>query len=494
MNNLKTRIIIFAIFAVTALLRIYNIEQKNLWFDEVYSWKISQGSITEIVSETSGDIHPPLYYIVLKYWTGIFSDSIFSMRMLSVIFSLLGMYYIFILSKMFLEKDYQIIMVLLLYAVSPLNIFYSQEIRMLNMNLFLCLGSVYYFLSFLKNGSGKYSVMYVIFTTFAVYTHYFAFLILFSEFITAVILYLRKYPERNIIYKIISCIVLINLLYIPWYPVFFAQTTKGQPWRSSQTLLDTGKSLIDYFRDIFLSPYFSFESNAVIYFSYFFVLLFVTFLLYVLFRTLNPKHFSPGIQNSLIIFFFVPLFTAAFISLRQSIVFSRYLSILIPYLLILLVLFAYLYFSDKKATAFIIFLIMTSCYGTYIEYRNNFKNNDYRKIISYIEKNYNPADNIISEPHFMGWSLNYYIKHNNTEISSPVVLGWDLKMQLDSLNKRNDLNRIWFILDYSSLVKKNYDSLSSEMIKSGYEKKSEKTFYVIPDKVKVEYFVKNENQ
>ncbi|MDQ3193992.1 MAG: glycosyltransferase family 39 protein, partial [Bacteroidota bacterium] len=156
---MKTKVTIFLIVIFAAILRIYNIEQKNLWFDEVFSWKISQGSIKEIVSETSGDIHPPLFYIALKLWTVFFTDGIFSMRMLSVILSLLSIYFIYKLSRLCLKNDVQIIAVLLLFALSPLNIYYSQEVRMLNMNLFLCLGSVYYFLKLSKHYDLEYGLL-----------------------------------------------------------------------------------------------------------------------------------------------------------------------------------------------------------------------------------------------------------------------------------------------------------------------------------------------
>jgi len=130
---------------LAAALRIYNIEQKNLWFDEIFSWHISEGSIEQIVAETSGDIHPPFYYLVLKLWISFFSDSIFSMRMLSVLFGLLSMIFIYRISDKIFKNNSVTIAVLLLYAVSPVNIYYSQEARMLNLNLFLCAGSVYYF-------------------------------------------------------------------------------------------------------------------------------------------------------------------------------------------------------------------------------------------------------------------------------------------------------------------------------------------------------------
>lgn len=496
---MNTKTVILIIIVISAALRIYNIEQKNLWFDEVYSWKISQGSIVDIVSETSGDIHPPFYYLVLKFWMKLFADGIYSMRMLSVLLSLLSIYFIYRLAKLFLEKDYQVMLVLILYAVSPLNIYYSQEVRMLNLNLFLCLGSVYYFLIFSESGSRKSALLYIIFTVLAIYTHYFAFLFLFTELILAAYYYLRKLTLKKNFFIFLICFGIINLFYLPWYPVFITQTSKGQPWRTSQSIIKTGSNILDYFKDVFLSSYYTFESNAVFYFSVFISLLVVTFLIFVLFNILNPKQltpdkqFKPKKQFSLTLLFFVPFFSSVIISVRQSIVFSRYLSILLPYLFILLVYFSYEYFNKKKSTAFITLLILTSCFGTYINFENNFKNNDYRKIISYLEKNFKQNDEIIAEPHFMGWSLNYYIRHSNTEIKSPQVLGWDLNMQLDSLKRRNDLENIWFILDYSALGKNNYDSLSAIMHNMGYEKFSEKIFYIIPSKVKVEYFIKQAN-
>jgi len=496
---LKAKTAILIIIVISAALRIYNIEQKNLWFDEVYSWKISQGSVVDIVSETSGDIHPPFYYLVLKFWMKLFSDSVYSMRMLSVMLSLLSIYFIYRLSKLFLEKDYQVMLVLILYAVSPLNIYYSQEVRMLNLNLFLCLGSVYYFLVYSESRSKLSGLLYVLFTILAIYTHYFAFLILFTELILSIIFYIKKKSGKNSLPGFLICFTIINLFYLPWYPVFFSQTSKGQPWRTSQSILKTGSNILDYFKDVFLSTYYTFESSAVFYFSVFISLLIVTFLIYVLFKTLNPKQYTPEKhsipekQYTLILLFFVPFFTAIFISVRQSILFSRYLSILLPYLFILLVYSSYANFNKKISAAFLILLISTSCFGTYINFENNFKNNDYRKIISYIERNYKQNDEIIAEPHFMGWSLNYYIRHSDSEIKSPQIFGWDLNMQLDSLSRRDDMKNIWFILDYSALGKNNYDSLSVLMNKNGYQKLSEKIFYIIPSKVKVEYFVKQEN-
>ncbi|MCY7362115.1 MAG: hypothetical protein LH629_08640, partial [Ignavibacteria bacterium] len=173
---------------------------------------------------------------------------------------------------------------------------------------------------------------------------------------------------------------------------------------------------------------------------------------------------------------------------------SRYLSITIPFLYILIVYSIFYNFNDsiifKKKTSIIILIlfIITNFLGIYIYNNNNFKNNDYRKIISHIESGYNEGDQIIAEPHFMGWSIDYHIRHNKSELTKPEVYGWNLKMQTDSLKNITGKKNYWFITDYSSLENNNYDSLANIMKSVGYTRISEKTFYVIPSKVKVEYF------
>lgn len=486
------KFLLLLIIILTAVLRIYDIETKNMWFDEVYSWKLSQKSVTEIVSDTSGDIHPPLYYIVLKYWTIIFTDSILSMRILSVITSLLSIFFIYKISKIVFNKNYLIVFVLLLYAVSPVNIFYSQEIRMLNLNLFLCLGSIFYFLISLKDRSYKNLFLFVLFSVLAIYTHYFAFLILFTEFIILLLLVLTKTKKFSETKKLYISIFLINLFYTPWYPVFLQQVSKGQPWRTVLTIKDSGINFLDYFKHLFLSVYYSFEPGYIDYLATFITYFILAFLLYSLFRFFNSKEKLGKDYNYIILFFFIPLIIASIISFRQTILFSRYLSILIPFLLITILFFSDKNLRKKFTVTLFIFLFSVSCLGAYVNYRNEFKNNDYRKIISYIEENFTDGDQILTEPHFMGWSIEYYRKHSHSSLPLPLIFGWNIDMQLDSLKNRNDLKNLWIIQDYSSLENEKYDSTFSRMEFMGFIISKDKTFYLVPSKVNVSKYTRSE--
>lgn len=482
------------IIILTAALRLYDIETKNMWFDEVYSWKLSQKTAVEIIEDTSGDIHPPLYYIVLKYWTGFFSDSVLSMRLLSVLPGLLSLIFVYKISRLLFKADEPVIFVMLLYAVSPVNLFYSQEIRMLNLNLFLTLGSVYYFLLSLKDNSVKYLILFVLFSFTAVYTHYFSLLILFTAFVILIFKIISKQNTFRDLRGKFAAIIIVNILYIPWYPVFFSQISKGQPWRKVNSLQDTGHNFLNYFKDNFLSVYKEFEPIHIQYLSAFISFFILAYLLYCLFRFLNSDEEVMSDFNYIILFFYLPLLIALIISFKQNIILSRYLSIIIPYMIITIIFFSSMLFKRKVQILLFLFLFCVSSIGVYINYNNNFKNNDYRKVISYIEENYNNNNNniIIVEPHYMGWVIEYHTKHSETKLPVPEIFGWDLKMQLDSLNNRKEIDKFWLILDYSSLSNKDYSSAEKVLNQMGFKKSQEKTFYVIPAKVSAGYYVRND--
>ncbi|MBS1517564.1 MAG: glycosyltransferase family 39 protein [Bacteroidetes bacterium] len=488
---MKTKIFLLLIIILSAVLRIYDIETKNMWFDEIFSWKLSQSSFKDIIIQTSGDIHPPFYYMLLSIWTSVFSDSIFSMRMMSVLFGILSIVFIYRISGMIFESKTSVFFVLLLYAVSPVNIFYSQEVRMLNLNLFLCLGSVYFFLMSLKNNSGRYILLFILFSVLAVYTHYFALLIVFTEFIVLLLkIIFRKSSFKNL-KKQFAGLIAVNILFIPWYPVFFRQVSKGQPWRTVLSFKDTGLNFLAYFKDVFLSAYFSFEPSYIQYLSVFISYIILAYLLYSLFKYISSGENMMNDFNYTVLFFYIPLAIALLISFRQSIVFSRYLSIIIPFFIITLLFFSDRLYKKKFTVVLFMFLFAVSSLGTYINYENKFKNNDYRKITAYLEENIISGDKIIPEPHFMGFGIEYYIKHSVTRLPGPETLGWDLKMQLDSIRNRPDISSFWLILDYSSLENENYYTAEKDLKDIGYEKKESRTFYIIPAKVSVSRYIKS---
>jgi uncharacterized membrane protein len=488
----KTKLLLFGAALLALALRLLNIAQKNMWFDEVYSWHLSQKTIKEIFIGSAGDIHPPLFYILLKYWTYLFSDTVFSMRLLSVLLGMFSLIFIYKIARRVLKSDYEILFVFILYALSPLNIYYSQEVRMLNLNLFLCLGSVYYFLKYMDKQTYKNGLPYLAFSMLAAYTHYFAFLIIFTEVFIVFYNYFKN-KDKQLLKRYPVYLIAIMIMYVPWIPVMLSQVSKGQPWRTEQTAAMVAKNSFEYFKEAFFSYYIYYETLVWVYISLAGTMLIIFYLCFMAIRLTGAGTERTPEQRNLfciVLLFFIPLLAGIAISIKSSILLSRYLSIIVPYLLISLTGLTLLFYKKKTAVILLGVIILISGIGAKIHYENGFKNNDYRKIVSYIEQGYNGKDMIIVEPHYMAWSIEYYVKHNNTSLSQPVNMGWNFNGILDSLNIKKDYGNFWIVLDYSSMDTVRYKELPSVMNSLGYKQESEKRFYIIPNKVSVQRYVK----
>ena len=58
---------------------------RDLWFDEAFSVLAIVKPWPELLSFLGGDVHPPLYYMFLKAWGGIFGMSPEALRCMSLV-------------------------------------------------------------------------------------------------------------------------------------------------------------------------------------------------------------------------------------------------------------------------------------------------------------------------------------------------------------------------------------------------------------------------
>ncbi|PXV62206.1 dolichyl-phosphate-mannose-protein mannosyltransferase [Dysgonomonas alginatilytica] len=196
-----------------------NFINRTFWYDEAYTIAIVQYSFSDIWKITAIDVHPPLYYFMLKIFTGIFGDSLFTMR----IFSNLGIMAccilgIFPIKRLFGEKV--AFTFILLMVLMPVNQYLGVEIRMYSWAMFFVLAcSVYGYETFQKKTLICYSKM-TFFAICAAYTHYYALIAIFSIFLILIIYLLGR--RRTIVRPLLFAIILL-LAYIPWIPVLASQ-------------------------------------------------------------------------------------------------------------------------------------------------------------------------------------------------------------------------------------------------------------------------------
>ncbi len=127
--------IFVSILALAAFVRFYCLTCSSLWHDEGNSWAVAQRSFDQIARDAAADIHPPGYYWLLKLWAGPFGFSAWGMRSLSALSGILTVAVVYrialeIGTSMARRRIEFALLASLLAALSPIQIFYSQEARM----------------------------------------------------------------------------------------------------------------------------------------------------------------------------------------------------------------------------------------------------------------------------------------------------------------------------------------------------------------------------
>ncbi len=85
-----------AVLAVATMIRFSRLTERSIWFDEAFSWSLAtQFSWMDMVERTARDVHPPLYYCLLRLWVDVLGSSVLALRGFSVLLAdvaIIGLY------------------------------------------------------------------------------------------------------------------------------------------------------------------------------------------------------------------------------------------------------------------------------------------------------------------------------------------------------------------------------------------------------------------
>ena len=125
--------VLLAIMAVAAALRIYRLSELSLWIDEGFTlWATRQNLAYIWQFIPTFDSHPPFYYTFLKGWTAIFGISEEALRGPSVIASVATVPVMWLAGRILGGPEHGRwvgLAAALLYALAPVQIRYAQEAR-----------------------------------------------------------------------------------------------------------------------------------------------------------------------------------------------------------------------------------------------------------------------------------------------------------------------------------------------------------------------------
>ncbi len=237
----RTQQFLLAITAAGAVLRLFMLGAKSIWLDEAFSISITQRGLIDLFRMViKTDTHPPLYYLVLKFWL-LFSHREAWARLLSAIFSTASIPLMYRLVVLMYRDDRAGLLGAGILAFSPFHLWYAQEARMYAMLIFFVLASACFFIRALQNGETNDWIGFIVTTTMALYTDNGAIWYL----VTLVIFFLisiQRYRQRFVDWFLSN--LLIALLYVAWLPSLYMQVRQVTasfwlPPPSFRTVLDT---------------------------------------------------------------------------------------------------------------------------------------------------------------------------------------------------------------------------------------------------------------
>lgn len=175
------------ILLIALALRLYQLGEQSLWFDETHSWFQTTLPLRDCLKDIAP--YPPLYYILMRP-VALIGRSEFWLRFSSVATGVVGVAITYRAGRQ-LEGRRLGLLAALLCALNPFHLWYSQEFRYYALEYLLGTLSLYLFLRLLdgKRGWGIFAL-----TSAAAYlTHYFTLLLPIAEFVYFVITLRRNY-------------------------------------------------------------------------------------------------------------------------------------------------------------------------------------------------------------------------------------------------------------------------------------------------------------
>jgi mannosyltransferase len=239
----------FIVVAIGVGLRFYT--TSAAWLDEAISINISRLPISQIPGALRHDGAPPLYYVLLHFWMGLFGTSDFAVRSLSGVASVITLPFAFIAGKRLAGRA-GAWAALLLLATSPFALMYATSARMYSL---MILWSLLLFLALaraLEVPSRGRLIAVGAATAVILYTHYWGLYLVvvvglwllyrglglagqgWGGLRPRTLKHLRNGGVDQLQTNRLRCLAAMfigSLTFLPWVPSFIFQTLHtGTPW------------------------------------------------------------------------------------------------------------------------------------------------------------------------------------------------------------------------------------------------------------------------
>lgn len=240
MNFKKDKSDLMGIFLLLASLMIFAfmvclvVKYPFISNDEWYTTTMVNLPMQHMIQVTAGDVHPPLFYIILIGFISLFKvfslnvDLIYIMKITAMIPYVI----LFIISLTKLRRDYGLLTagIFSFTIISMSNFFtYFLIARMYSWPLLFLIVSFICLKDVIDKGDLKYWILLTVFSVLAAYSHYFAAVPLIIIYLVLFVYLLAKRKRINFkseFKKYLASAVLAVLCYLPWSFILLNQMSQ----------------------------------------------------------------------------------------------------------------------------------------------------------------------------------------------------------------------------------------------------------------------------
>ncbi len=235
---MMVRLALAGTLAAAFALRVRGLATQSLWYDEGTSAAMAGRSLFEVIARSAGDIHPPLYYLLLAAWTSLVGQSEYALRFFSVSAGMLALAATIALAHQVFGPRVAVLAGIAA-SVNPLSIWYAQEARMYALvSLFVVLaGIVAVRLSRGHESRDWLGLAGLVVAT--AYTHYIALATCAAQ-ILALLPRLTVPLWRN---RALVALVLVLIAYEPWWSTAWQQITGWPSPTAAESLPALGQRI-----------------------------------------------------------------------------------------------------------------------------------------------------------------------------------------------------------------------------------------------------------
>lgn len=203
---------------------------ESVVWDEAFSAVLARESVTGVIKGTAMDVHPPLYYLLLKLSAVFGGESVFKYRLVTAMGTWCNL---LILGATMIRRRWGnrvSVLYLLWFGLAYSTVEKSSLLRMYTWGAFfvtaasLCLYFYYEAAQSPERKPQKYRNLTaaVLFSLAAMYTHYYAVMAVFAAWVLLLIVMIGK--KRQEWKRICGCGILIGIGYLPWMGVVLTQS------------------------------------------------------------------------------------------------------------------------------------------------------------------------------------------------------------------------------------------------------------------------------